>query len=294
MISKRAAKLQKLCEGASAPNCDADRLTAISRAANRDDLGRPTRSFMVEQLREIESRNTDKAVTLRIAEIRDRFSHNKGVKERRLERRARTKIEMMNDSIVEPETIEATEPAPAQRSMADDDPQPAYPPRTLLFPPPPEVYELGSIDMQSVARRMVEGGARDLHEAPGRQDINQAIIRIGLGLPQCIEVTEGICRTTWLALQYERSSVDPRMPGDHWPRHKLFAAIFYFANSKFGFGKLPDAPPSVACIRELIEQAPQSAYVRLEQLPRAIAAVKHYRQLPGFEDLLKEIEGAQR
>lgn len=282
MISKRAKKLQTLCADASAPNSDADRLVAISRAANRDDLGRPTRSFMVDQLKEIESRNTDPAMTLRIAAIRDRFSHNKGVKKRRLERRARAEAELANETIVEPETIETPESAPAQQSMDDDDPQPAYPPRTLLFPPPPEVYKLGSIDMQLVARRMIDGGARDLHESPGRQDVNEAIIRIALDLPQCIDVTEGICQKTWFALQLEPWAEDPRVAGRYryWPRNKLFGSIFYFSNAKFGPGMLPDAPPSVACVRELIEQAPHSAYVRLEQLPRALAAARFFAICP--------------
>lgn len=193
----------------------------------------------------------------------------------------------------EPETIEA-EPAPAQQQPdADDDPQPPYPPRTLLFPPPPEIYTLGSIDMQLVARRMIDGGARDLHESPGRQDVNEAIIRIALDLPQCIEVTEGICQKTWFALQLEPWAEDPRIAGRYryWPRNKLFGAIYHFANANFGPGLLPDAPPSVACVRELIEQAPQSAYVRLEQLPRALAAARFYRHLPGFNELLAEIEG---
>jgi hypothetical protein len=95
-----------------------------------------------------------------------------------------------------------------------------------------------------------------------------------------------------LALQYEPWSEDPRILGRYryWPRNKLFGAIFYFANAKFGPGMLPDAPPSVACVRQLMEEAAQSSYVRLEQLPRAIAAAPLYRHLPGFNDLLKEIE----
>ncbi len=192
MISKRARKLQSLCADASTPNSDADRLIAISRAANRGDLGRPTRSYMVDQLREIESRSADPAITLRIAEIRDRFSHNKGVKERRLERRARTKIETVNDSIVGPGTIEAAGPVPAE-------PAPRNP-----EPPKLDGYVPGKISQRDCVSRIRAAGllVSPSHEACSER-FNGKILRAALMLDPQAPIPAEVLGDLWLSFLHE-------------------------------------------------------------------------------------------
>lgn len=201
---------------------------------------------------------------------------------------------MINEPIEEQESIEAIESAPAQQE-SDDNFALEYPPTNLLWPPDPSVYVPGWIDTKLAAQRLIAGGVKDLNEAPSRPDVCERIIKIALDPNFAFaEITLAMLQRLWFALQgYEPRPEDPRMPGHRhrfWVFEKLHASVYYIATKKFGWDSLKDAPPSVSYVRDLLKQESESSYVRLEALPRAIAAARLYRHLPGFNDLLKEIQ----
>jgi hypothetical protein len=169
-----------------------------------------------------------------------------------------------------------------------------YPPRDAIFPPPTAIYKLGDIDFTNLAARL---RGLPLPSLTGH-DANEAVIRAALGLSAFVPIELPLLQKVFLALFYEPKAIDrSRSANDSsrfWPYAMLFAGVFNLATAKYGYGSLHDPPPDPRYVRELIQQARQSAYVRLEQLPRAIEAAKHYRHLPVFEDLLREIQGAQQ
>lgn len=294
MKSDRAIKLEKLRAKASPPNSDADRLNAISRCANMTDLGRPSRDFMRDQLREIESRNTDPAVTLRISAIRDRFTHSKAVKARRLERQERAEVEMANETTVEAETIETPESAPAQQQPdADEDPnQPKFvwPPIDIQFPP--TVYEMGAIDMSQVADHLRRAGLKGHPPRLSSDELNERIIRAAIGQPLA-PITLDLLQQISFGLQYERKGEDPLMPGDRfrfWPFVYLHGAVTYLALQRFGYDALKKAPPSLEYARSLLQksQSELGVFDRLETIPDLERRAKQYAHLPGFPELIKE------
>ena len=165
-----------------------------------------------------------------------------------------------------------------------------FPPRNLMWPPDASVYVPGWIDTKLATQRLIAGGARDMSPAPSRPDVCETVIKLALGPNYAFaDITLDMCQKLWFALQgYEPRPEDPRMPGHRhrfWVFEKLHAAVYYLATKKFGWDSLLDAPPSVSYVRDLLQQASESTYVRLEALnsfQRFSAAFCEADQLPAL------------
>jgi hypothetical protein len=299
MKSDRAANLEKLRAKASGPNPDDVRLDAIARAANDTTLGRPTRSYMAEQLQEIESKNTgDPTVISRILAIREKFSTNRAIKKRRLERRARAEAEKEPIALNAEPAQNPNEPASIDQSSASADPNNPvfpYPPVGILFPPSSELYTLGSVDMAGLAARLKQAGLQNVSPKPTSDELNQRIINTALNRTPYTAVTLEDTQKVYYALWFERRAEDPALDGSRfrfWPWVRVHEAVCFLALRRFGFESLKKAPPSPDFVRALLRKPKSelSVYERLEVLPDIEARAKLYSHLPGYPELILEFQ----
>lgn len=194
--------------------------------------------------------------------------------------------EVVSDVAVGP----STEDVQAAAAILPDKAEFPWPPKGIVFPPPKDVYEMGSIDMTGLASRLrgLPFPALTTHEA------NQDVVRAALGLSGWVPIELPLLQKVFLAFAYEPKATDPSRSANDWSRYwpyaKLFAAVWYLG-LKFGYGSLKDPPPGPDYVRSLLRNPLLSVYEKREELPRAIAAARLYRHLPGFNELLTEIEG---
>lgn len=145
---------------------------------------------------------------------------------------------------IERKVIES-QAAEKQGNQPDFIPHFEYPPTHLCFPPPADLYVLGTIDMQEVAQRLIQfktTSKRSLPE-PSSHEVNERIICAALDLPEYSPITLEILQRLWYAIAYEPKATDGS--GDrfqYWPSFILHAAVSYRALTKFGWGVLKDPP----------------------------------------------------
>ena len=145
----------------------------------------------------------------------------------------------MEQKPIEPELAEK------QGNQPDFTPRFEYPPSHVVFPPPADLYTLGTVDMQVVARRLIEARSRAKHflPAPSSHEVNEAIICAALGLPEYSPITLELLQQIHYALAYEPKAHDGSGNRfQYWPSFILSAAVSYRGLTKFGYGALKDPP----------------------------------------------------